>query len=346
MYVDIGGLAMNGEFPARLASHPTLGYLSLANLPLTGSFPAAFATNSRINTITLLLPYLQGTIPSDWSQATSIFTLAIQAPNFGGNFPSIPPPGINNLYLGNTQISGSLSSLFEGASAPKSLAIVFLVANKKLNGQLPSPTIDAPYQNLIISNMDFNSALPVSLLYRFVSVSFLDVTFEGSLPEPSSLPNGVKCEIVGIHFEKTTFKGGASLPQSLTNCQKLEKIDLEDSMSISGTIPASYGSLPELRSLEITNTQVGGQIPDVKWASSLSYFTVANNSFTGSVPASVFASTALIKLDLAQNQIDLCAPHGSLPKNANYLCTLTPQRGFSEPSASCKSEYPSACRRH
>ena len=94
------------------------------------------------------------------------------------------------------------------------------------------------------------------------------------------------------------------LPEWLSSFDKLEVLNL-GSCNFHGTIPASYGHLPKLTSIALSNNRLNGTIPEVLWPKGFS-IDVSSNNLTGTIPASVIQRSNF--LYARQNQLQSIPP--------------------------------------
>ena len=87
---------------------------------------------------------------------------------------------------------------------------------------------------------------------------------------------------------------------------------------LSGTLPASLGDLDALKSLTLTDNDLGGEIPDLSGLDSIEVLVLGGNAFTGGIPASLGELDTLLRLWLHRNEGGFTggipAELGSLPK--------------------------------
>ena len=81
------------------------------------------------------------------------------------------------------------------------------------------------------------------------------------------------------------------IPDTIFNNLALERVYLNNNQ-ITGTLPANYGNSPVLEDLFLDNNQLNGAVPPATSLGNLREFTLQNNLFTGTMPASVCALRA------------------------------------------------------
>ena len=101
-------------------------------------------------------------------------------------------------------------------------------------------------------------------------------------PIPSDLNYLIGLEELNLYYNSITGK----IP-SLHKLEALETIDLDGNL-LTGTVPASVFSLPQLKNLFLLNNEnLGGTIPDFKEGSAIESVSFFGCSFTGSIPSSI-----------------------------------------------------------
>ncbi|KAJ7973681.1 Receptor-like protein kinase [Quillaja saponaria] len=111
------------------------------------------------------------------------------------------------------------------------------------------------------------------------TISFMDNSFEGSLPDLSKLAS-----LKSIYLSNNRFSGEIP-PQTFQGMQWLKKIYLARNQ-FTGAIPSSLTSLPKLLELRLEGNQFIGRIPDFQ-QKTLQSINVSNNKLEGEIPASL-----------------------------------------------------------
>ncbi|KAG8093416.1 hypothetical protein GUJ93_ZPchr0012g19467 [Zizania palustris] len=89
--------------------------------------------------------------------------------------------------------------------------------------------------------------------------------------------------------------------QSLT---ELMYIDLSYNKELSGSLPASIGTLSKLQNLILVGCSFSGEIPkEIGQLSNLIFLSLNSNKFTGTIPPSLGSLSKLYWFDLADNQL-------------------------------------------
>ena len=108
-----------------------------------------------------------------------------------------------------------------------------------------------------------------------------------------------------------------SIPASLGSLTALRELYLDDNQ-LTGSIPASLGSLMNLQRLDLSDNQLTGSIPDsLGNLTRLGYLGLFRNQLTGSIPDSLGSLTDIENLGLGENQLT-----GSIPDSLGSLTKL------------------------
>eukprot|EP00529_Nitzschia_sp_RCC80_P014671 CAMPEP_0113481122 /NCGR_PEP_ID=MMETSP0014_2-20120614/22243_1 /TAXON_ID=2857 /ORGANISM="Nitzschia sp." /LENGTH=754 /DNA_ID=CAMNT_0000374603 /DNA_START=234 /DNA_END=2499 /DNA_ORIENTATION=+ /assembly_acc=CAM_ASM_000159 len=122
-------------------------------------------------------------------------------------------------------------------------------------------------------------------------------------PIPSDLNYLVGLEELNLYYNSIT----GDLP-SLHKLEALEKIDLDGNL-LTGTVPESIFSLPELKNLFLLNNEnLGGTIPDFREGSAIESASFFGCSFSGTIPSTIGLVSNLRFFQMKDNNLS-----GSIP---------------------------------
>ncbi|KAK8563930.1 hypothetical protein V6N13_005851 [Hibiscus sabdariffa] len=322
------------EFPSGFGNLTNLSYLKLSNAGFTGQIPVGISYLTKLVTLDLSVSplftpaflklekpdlklfvqnltglknlYLDGINISangkEWSQALS------------SSLPNLQVLSMRSCYLSGP-ISPSLVKL-------KSLSIIRLDLNK-VSG--PIPKFMAEFQNLTslhLAGNNFSGRVPEEIL-QSPKLQTLDLSFnellQGSFqnfPPNASLQSlvlsgtdfggqlpesmGNLGQLTWIELAHCKFSG--PIPKTLERLTQLTHLDFSYN-NFSGPLP-SFTSLRNLTELILLDNQLNGSILSTNWSSlpNLVSLGLGKNSFSGTVPPTLFQSESLKVLDLADNQ--------------------------------------------
>jgi len=180
-----------------------------------------------------------------------------------------------------------------------------------LSGSLPSEIGLLQYLvGLTLSNNLLYGKLPSEVMnmkdLRLLSLE--KNSLEGTLPDPTSLPN---LELLTMGYNK--FSG--TLPASLGEWKYMQELTLE-SNNFSGTLPSTVASMIKVSYIDLGENAFTGPIPDISALTSLKWFVLDDNQFTGKLSETLPSS--IETLDVAFNKLE-----GTLPSSYGQLSMLS-----------------------
>lgn len=99
----------------------------------------------------------------------------------------------------------------------------------------------------------------------------------------------------------------ATLPDDISELKNLVTLDLDGNLLISGTIPASLGSIPTLQSIYLGSNLLEGTIPaELAQLGNLTNLELQNNFLTGTIPPELQSLPTLTNFNCANNTIEGC----------------------------------------
>ena len=108
------------------------------------------------------------------------------------------------------------------------------------------------------------------------------------------------------------------LPSELQALDQLVNISFYNNTMVSGSIPSSYGSLPVLKRLDVSNNVIMGSIPSTLCnASSLHLINFKMNILAGKIPTCIGSLSSLSSLGLDRNLLT-----GTIPTHIGRLTLL------------------------
>ncbi len=139
--------------------------------------------------------------------------------------------------------------------------------------------------------------------------------------EPLNMWHGVTTNadgrVTNLMLVRINLSG--TIPASLGTLTNLTTLSLSYNQQLSGTIPASLANLTSLTKLELYLNTLSGPIPDwVGDLTSLTELALYDNKLTGQIPDSLGNLTSLTILQLGTNQLS-----GTIPASLGNLTSLT-----------------------
>ncbi|GAX78739.1 hypothetical protein CEUSTIGMA_g6176.t1 [Chlamydomonas eustigma] len=238
----------------------------------------------------------------------------------------LPPQlaSLNKLQVLNVaynQLSGTLPDFL--GSLPN-LQYLDLSGNKitgSVPGSLCSLGLNSPLINLLLLNNQLTGTLNISACGN---LNYIDVTnnqLQGSLPAMAPYnrlqtfnagQNNFTSLLIARHLNTLSMdlnqRLSGTIPATVGSMLSLNALNLKN-VNLSGTLPPGLLSLGSLSSLDISNNWISGTIPeDVKYAVSLRTLNLYNNSLTGTIPPSLVQILAMHPgtVDLRLNYMSCC----------------------------------------
>ncbi|XP_057441252.1 receptor-like protein 7 [Lotus japonicus] len=242
---------------------PNLQSLYLSSCNIESSFPKFLAPLQNLEELDLSNNKIHGQIPKWFHEKLlhswkNIEYIDLSFNQLQGDLP-IPPKSIYNFLVSNNHFTGYIDSMICNASS----LIVLNLAHNNLTGTIPQCL--GTFYDLVVLDLQMNN------LHGSIPINFS----EGNVFET-------------IKLNDNRLEG--PLPQALAKCTKLEVLDLGDN-NIEDSFPSWLETLQELQVLRLRSNKFRGIItcsntkhPFPK----LRIIDVANNNFSGSLPALCF----------------------------------------------------------
>eukprot|EP00271_Cylindrocystis_brebissonii_P018360 TRINITY_DN514_c0_g1_i7.p1 TRINITY_DN514_c0_g1~~TRINITY_DN514_c0_g1_i7.p1 ORF type:complete len:1469 (-),score=218.59 TRINITY_DN514_c0_g1_i7:1022-5428(-) len=275
---------------------------------LTGGVPTAIGSQKYLSDLLLNDNHLDGSIPAAVGSLTMVTTFDVHNNAMVGTIPSTikSMTNLGSLQLYNNKFSGVFLDEFKTLSSIVDLQI----QNNSFSGVIP-PTITSvdTLSNLNMSNNKFSGSLPPQI-FNMTGLNNLDLhanLLSGSLPSAVTNVSALALNFVDLHSNALT----GSIPESFWGLTHLYTLDLS-SNKLTGPLSSNVGNLYLLQYLFLQNNKLGDCSSTGKTCTTLpnrlgdceSLFTLslANNAFTGAIPASLDTLTVLDTLDLSGNR--------------------------------------------
>ncbi|KAL6284582.1 hypothetical protein ACE6H2_015511 [Prunus campanulata] len=292
--LNLGRNQFDGPLPSKLWQCTQLLYLTLEENNFNGSIPKKIGNSTQLREIYLDVNNLIGHVPMGVFNLSSLTTLNLYGNNLNGGLPNNicqHLPSLQKLNLGRNQFDGPLPSKLWQCTQ----LLYLRLEENNFSGSIPKK----------IGNL-------TQLREIYLGVNNLTGTIPDEIGDLQNL------EFLSI--QQNNLNG--LIPSSIFNMSRMRGLSLTLNQ-LSGSLPANIGlGLPNLQLLYIGATDLGGVIPNLSNASTLSRIELSQNSFTGFIPRTLCSLTNLQWLNLAMNNLTIDTFTLSCLVNLGYLTTL------------------------
>ncbi|XP_057785108.1 putative receptor-like protein kinase At3g47110 [Salvia miltiorrhiza] len=319
-YVNLFNNSLSGSIPLFYNS-PNLEELYLDSNNLTGSIPEEIGSLTSLMILKLSDNNLTGPIPKQVGNLTSLIKLELDRNKFTGELPE----EVGNL-AGLEVFEVSFNDFLSG-SIPPSLfnisSLQFLALRQNLfSGTLP-PTMGSSLLNLRELYLYLNrltGEIPTSInnASKLTMLELNRNSFTGPIPDFGNLR-----QLRALRLWENNLTGAESPNQeltflsSLTNCRDLKVLEIHDNPHMNGILPASIGNLStSLVTFIASNCSIRGPIPsEIGNLNGLQTLDLSENQFTGFIPETMGKLKQVVVLYLYSNQLQ-----GYIPRD---LCNIS-----------------------
>ncbi|KAH6798256.1 hypothetical protein C2S52_022810 [Perilla frutescens var. hirtella] len=345
VHIDFSLNSFTGSIPPFSMSNK-LTYLDLNRNSLKGSLSSKhFEGLSHLVQINLGSNFLSGAIPKSLFSLSSLKQIQLSNNNFSGQIDEFPisyPSVLDTLDLNSNRLGGSIPESFFKLEGLSVLSLSWNLFNGTIElekvQKLPNLTrLELGYNNLsvVTSNSGF-SRLPQLSRLNLASCNlyiFPDLKNQSKLIFLDLSKNHISGEIPSWIW---TIGGGALLHLNLSSnlfvdLQKpvsmpsfLSVIDIH-SNRLRGELPVPPESVVYV-DYSSNNFEQPIPVNILNTTSFLTYFSLANNSITGTIPASLCSALYLQVLDLSDNHLSGSIPHCLLGNATTSLGVLNMRR--------------------
>ncbi|CAM0953442.1 unnamed protein product [Alopecurus aequalis] len=324
-YLNLQASSIYGPFPARLGNLSSLQVLQLSENHLTGMIPDTLMSLCSLRVFDLAYNDIQGDMPE-----------------FIERLPNCSWSQLQVLRLGHNNITGSLSDRISDMTSLSTLDLSFNRLTGALTTSI-STLSNLIYLNLGYNQMDglitqdhFSKLTGLQQLHLSANSFTMDLNSDWTPPFRLQSLGLVSCRI-GPGFPRwlksqrnisSLYMSGAGIANTVpgwfwTVVSKARTLDLS-SNNITGTLPATLGqmdtfnldlssnrfngSVPQLPQsisvLDLSRNSLSGPLPlNVRTPILVDTLFLFDNSFTGTIPASLCLMTSLTLLDIGNNMI-------------------------------------------
>ncbi|XP_027925283.1 receptor-like protein EIX2 [Vigna unguiculata] len=300
----LGNNKLNGEFSqffqnSSWCNRHVFQNLDLSYNQITGKIPKSITLLSELENLYLDGNSLEGDVTeSHLSNFSKLQSLSLSYNTLSVRFVSswVPPFQATTLSLASCKLGPS----FPGWLQTQNSLIWLDISDNELNDSVPVWFWNK-LQTLSGLNMSHNNLngkipdIPLKLLYR-PSIILNANQFEGALPS-------FLLQASGLFISKNKFSDLYSFLCYKIMVPYLATLDLSNNQ-IKGQIPDCWQSLNQLLFLDLSNNELSGNIPiSMGNLFKLEALVLRNNKLTGELPSSLKNCTNLFMLDVGENKL-------------------------------------------
>ncbi|ESQ46297.1 hypothetical protein EUTSA_v10000632mg [Eutrema salsugineum] len=332
--LDLSSNKLTGEVPNSFAGLKNLTTLRVGSNNLSGNFPIAVLLNlTNLSSLSIESNKFIGMLPPNISSLSSLAHFYASDNDFVGTIPSslFTIPSLKYIDLSSNQLNGTLE--FGNISSLSKLEWLKLGRNN-LTGPIPRSisklvnlsalylshwNTQGPVDFSIFSHLKSLDTLDLShlnttttidlnaILSCFKSIGSLDLSGNHVLAENKSSVSYPPSQKLG--YLTLSDCGITEFPEIIRTLQFMRSLDIANN-KIKGQVPGWLWTLPHLMFVHLSNNTFTSFERPVKHGLSpvLSYLFGSKNNFTGKIPSFICALRSLSILELSDNNFN-----GSIP---------------------------------
>ncbi|TVU06256.1 hypothetical protein EJB05_49458 [Eragrostis curvula] len=313
---------ISDEIPSWLGNCSSLQKLALVRNNFSGRIPASLGLLSSLTDLILSENSLSGPIPPQIGNCRLLGRLELDANQLEGTVPKelANLKNLRKLFLFDNRLKGEFPKNIWSIQSLESV----LIYGNGFTGELPSVLAELKFlQNLTLFDNFFTGVIPADLGVnsRLEQIDFTNNSFVGEIPPNicsgkaliifvmgfnhlnGSIPSSVAdCpSLERVIFQNNNLDG--PIPE-FRNCENLSYIDLSHN-SLSGYIPASFGSCGNITEINWSENKLFGGIPtEIGKLVNLRRLNLSHNSLYGLLPLQIANCSKMYALDLSFNSFN------------------------------------------
>ncbi|XP_047177871.1 receptor-like protein EIX2 [Vigna umbellata] len=280
-------------------SLPSLFTLVLSSnlLKSTAIFHWIFNHTANLRGLSLRNNLLETPIQSGFGEViNSLEHLDLSFNKLQGEIPS----SLGNIYtlqqlrLSDNNLSGELSSFIQNSSFCnfQSLDLSF----NRITGMLPNLSLFTSLRSLQLSNNQLSGGIPksIGLLYELKYLDLAENYLKGEIPAFLS-------QVDGLDLSNNNISDLSSFVCGKIATTNIRTLDLSNNQ-INGQLPDCWEHLNSLEFLDLSNNKLSGEIPhSMGTLVNLEAMVLRNNNLTGELPSTLKSCASLIIFDMSRN---------------------------------------------
>ena len=278
-YIILPSTELVGSIPSEYGNLSNMIQFDLQGSTFTGStIPDSFQSMTNLNYFNIIACGLEGTIPEWIHKWTSLTALGLTENNFIGSIPTTIAKltDLTELALDDNFLTGDLTALVDLTNL----------------------------QTLYVEHNAFTQSLDETFLNKFIQLEELDISdnkFSGAVPV--HLMGLESLVVMDVNDNQLTVFPDAIHPDTKLIFLAMHKNQISTTTTTTTLFPATFSHLTNLRHLDITSTNFGGEMPIVLGTlTDLRYLFLADTNFdTGPIPESYSNLTNLRDLSLKKS---------------------------------------------
>ncbi|KAF3954106.1 hypothetical protein CMV_020506 [Castanea mollissima] len=302
---------ITGSIPAWPGILTKLTYLDLSNNSFSGLLPSSLFNLPNLSTLRLGYNQLVGPLPSHVS-GLNLIALSLSSNFLNGTLPSwlFSMPSLESLYLNGNQFVGEI-----GEFKYNSLKHLDLGYNK-LHGSILRPVSRlVNLTRLSLSSNNLSIMLGSEMFSKLKNLWVLDFSNNSV-----SINNNATYALPNLLLLNLSSSNISEFPIFLRQTTNLRSLDLSNNQ-IYGQVPRWLGDvgMNSLYYVDLRNNLLQGPFPILN-SSNLHFMFFSNNKLTGEIPSFICNAIHLQVLDLSHNNLS-----GMIPKclvNSTFLSVL------------------------